>query len=59
MKELTITEIAKKHTVLKDYLEKGLVRIVWKEQKPNGKVVFSAVVTKENPNKQGNQNEAS
>lgn len=47
MKELTITEIAKKHTVLKESLEQGPVRIVWKEQKPNGKVVFSAIATKE------------
>ena len=47
MKELTITEIAKKHTVLREGLEKGPVRIVWKEQKPGGKVVFSAIVKKE------------
>lgn len=47
MKELTITEIAKKHTVLREALEKGPVRIVWKEQKPNGKVLFAANVTKE------------
>ena len=43
MQELSITEIAKKHTVLKDALEKGPVRIIWKEQKPNGKQVFSAI----------------
>jgi len=51
MTELTITQVAKKHTVLKEALKKGPVRIVWKEQKPNGKVIFSAIVTKEeNPN---------
>lgn len=48
MKELSITEIAKRHTVLKEALEKGPVRIIWKEQKPNGKQVFSAIVKKEN-----------
>lgn len=47
MKELTISEIAKKHTVLKDNLEKGPVRIQWKEQKPGGKVIFSAIIKKE------------
>lgn len=47
MKELSITEIAKKHTVLRESLEKGPVRIVWKEQKPNGKVLFAAIVNKE------------
>lgn len=44
---LTITEVAKKHTVLKEALEKGPVRIVWKEQKPNGKIIFAANVKKE------------
>jgi len=48
MKTLTITQIAKKHTVLKEALEKHEeVRIVWKEQKPNGKVHFSAIAKKE------------
>jgi hypothetical protein len=47
MKELTITEIAKKHTVLRENLEKGPVRILWKEQKPGGKVLFSAIIKKE------------
>jgi len=47
MKKLTITEIAKKHTVLKDALMEGPVRIVWKEQKPNGKVIFSATVKRD------------
>lgn len=49
MKTLSITEIAKRHTVLKEALEKGPVRIVWKEQKPNGKVKFSAIANKEVP----------
>lgn len=47
MKELTITEIAKKHTILRENLKKGPVRIVWKEQKPGGKVLFSAIIKKE------------
>lgn len=47
MEVLTITEIAKRHTVLKEALEKGPVKIVWKEQKPNGKVIFSAIAKKE------------
>ncbi len=47
MKELTITEIAQKPAKLRAALENGPVRIVWKEQKPNGKVVFSAIINKE------------
>jgi hypothetical protein len=47
METLTITEIAKRHTVLKEALEKGTVRIVWKEQKPNGKIIFSAIAKRE------------
>lgn len=48
MKEITITEIAKKHTVLREALEQEeMVRIVWKEQKPNGKILFAATAKKE------------
>lgn len=51
MKTLTITEIAKKPALLKQYLKKGDVRIVWKEQKPGGQVTFSAIVKKEGKTK--------
>lgn len=47
MKEITITEIAKKRSLLRECLEKGPVRIVWKEQKPNGEILFSAIAKKE------------
>ena len=48
MEKLSITEITKKTSVLKDALEKhGTVKIIWKEQKPNGKVIFSAIVKAE------------
>ena len=42
MKELTITAVTKSPNLLRLALEEGPVRLVWKEQKPNGKVVFSA-----------------
>ena len=47
MRELTISEIVKKPSVLRDAINSGPVRIVWKEAKPNGKVIESAVVTKD------------
>ena len=47
MKEMTISEISKNLASLRDNLEKGPVRIVWKEQKPGGKVTFSAIIEKE------------
>lgn len=47
MKELTITAIVKRPNDLRTALDKGPVRIVWKEQKPNGAVIFSAIVNKE------------
>jgi len=47
MIELTITEIVQKPAKLRQALESGPVRIVWKEQKPGGKVRFSAIATKE------------
>jgi hypothetical protein len=43
---LSITEIVKKPSVLLASLKIGEVKIVWKEQKPNGKVVFEAKVQK-------------
>ncbi len=47
MKEISITQIARTPSVLKKALEKGPVRIVWKEQKPGGKILFSAITKKE------------
>ena len=47
MKELTMTEIARHPSKLREALEEGDVRIIWKEQKPNGKVTFSAITKKE------------
>ena len=47
MKELTISQIVKKSGLLFEALKDGPVRIVWKEQKPNGKVIFSAIANKE------------
>jgi len=47
MKTLSISEVSKKPSLLRTEVEKGPVRIVWKEPKPNGKVVYSVLVTKE------------
>lgn len=47
MKELTITQITKKTSLLRQELNNGPVRIVWREPKPGGKVIYSAVVTRE------------
>lgn len=47
MIELTITQIVQKPNLLRDGLKSGDVRIVWREQKPGGKIVESAIVRKE------------
>ena len=47
MKTLSITEIVKTPAAFKEALQSGDVKIIWKEQKPNGKVVFSAIAKKE------------
>jgi len=47
MKTLTISQIIKSPGLLKKELEKGEVRLIWKEPKPNGMIVFSATVKKE------------
>lgn len=47
MKELTVSQIARSPAAFKDALKKGPVRILWKEPKPNGKVVFSAIAKHE------------
>lgn len=45
---MSITDVIKKPAQLKQALESGKeVRLVWKEQKPNGKITFSATVKKE------------
>lgn len=47
MKTLTISEVIKSPGLLRKELEKGNVRLIWKEPKPNGLIVFSATVKKE------------
>jgi hypothetical protein len=47
MKTLTISQVMKAPGLLKKELEKGQVRLIWKEPKPNGLIVFSAIVKKE------------
>jgi len=47
MKEMSISEISKNLATLRENLEKGPVRIIWKESKPGGKVVFSAICERE------------
>lgn len=47
MKELTTTELRQQIGSLKDEVEKGPIRIIWKEPKPNGKEIYSAILTKE------------
>lgn len=51
MKTLTISQIIKSPGLLKVEAEKGPVRLIWKEPKPNGLVVFSAIVKKEDNTK--------
>lgn len=48
---LTITEIVKSPAALKEALSNDSVRIIWKEQKPRGEVVFSAIAEKEGDKK--------
>lgn len=48
MKVLTISEVVKKPAQFTTLVKSGEeVRIVWKEQKPNGKVELSAIIKKE------------
>lgn len=47
MKTLTISEIVKRPSLLREALEEGTVRITWKESKPNGKIIFSSIAEKE------------
>lgn len=47
MKELTITQITKRTSLLREELNNGPVRIVWRESKPGGKVIYSAIVNRE------------
>jgi hypothetical protein len=47
MKEITISEVTRNPNKLRTELDKGPVRLIWKEQKPNGKVLCSAIVKKE------------
>ncbi len=45
MKTLTISKVIGKPGILKKCLEKdGKARITWKEPKPNGEVVLSAII---------------
>jgi len=47
MKEMTISEVSKNLASLRENLESGPVRIIWKEQKPGGEITFSAIIQKE------------
>lgn len=47
MIELTITQIVKNPNILRESLKSGDVRLIWREQKPNGKVIESAIVSKD------------
>ena len=47
MQEMKISEIVKSPLKFREALEKGTVKVVWKEQRPNGKVLFSALATKQ------------
>lgn len=47
MIELTMSQIVKNPSVLREAIQHGDVRLIWKEQKPNGKVIESAIVRKE------------
>lgn len=46
--EMSITDVTKKPAQLKQALESGKeVRLIWREQKPNGNIILSAIVKKE------------
>jgi hypothetical protein len=49
MKTLSISDIVKKPSILKEALENETVRIQWREPKPNGKVTMTATVKKDKP----------
>ncbi len=50
MKTLSISEVIKSPGLLKKEVEKGDVRLIWKESKPNGLIILSAIITKEKGN---------
>ncbi len=45
--ELTATEVARNVSKLRENLKKGPVRIIWRESKPGGEIVFSATVKRD------------
>ena len=45
--ELTITQLLRSPSKLRAALKSGDVRIVWKDQKPGGRVIESAIVKRE------------
>jgi len=47
VKELSISEIVKKVSLLRESAELGPVRITWREPKPGGKIIFSVIAKKE------------
>ena len=47
IKEISISEIVKKAASFRESVEKGPVRITWREPKPGGKIVFSVIAQKE------------
>ena len=47
MIEMSISEVTRNPNKLRTELAKGKVKLVWREQKPKGAVVFSAIVSKE------------
>lgn len=47
MIELKLTDIVKKPSILREALTSDKVRIIWREPKPKGKIVFTAICEKE------------
>lgn len=47
MNELTISEVVRHPSKLREALAKGPVRITWRESKPKGRKLFSAIIRKE------------
>lgn len=47
MKELTSTQVTHNLSLLRRELKNGPVRIVWREPKPGGKIIYSAIVNRE------------
>jgi hypothetical protein len=47
METMSITDVLRRPLDFRKALEKGKVKITWREQKPGGKIIFSAKAERE------------